>query len=101
MNRTVEISFATEVGRDYKEQFDSIPEMIRMTQDFHRALGYAIAWGNSDMVRVYVDKDGDINTCHNRKTGEDEYGKPQYVQYFFMLGLRDKQNTTGRYTFHS
>lgn len=91
-NRSVDISFASN---------PSLPETLRFQQDFHRALGYAIAWGNSDHVSIFVDKEGDIQTSHQRNINPDKDGTPTYQQYFFMLGLRNKEDVTKPYTFHS
>lgn len=90
-NRTVEITFSS---------YASLPEILRFQQDFHRALGYAIAWGNSDHVIIHIDKEGDINTSHCRNIAAVNE-LPSYQQYFFMLGLRNKSDPASPYTFHS
>lgn len=83
------------------ESNSSLPETLRKQQDFHRALGYAAMWGNSDKVCIHIDKDGDLNTSHQRNIGPDGNGAPVYQQYFFMLGLRNENDPMGNYSFHS
>jgi hypothetical protein len=64
------------------------------TQLFNQWIGYAIMWGNSDYVRIYVDKDLNISTSHQRETPEG-----LHKEYFFMQGIYHADSNT--YSFHS
>lgn len=86
MNRTVEITIHEDVDHDF----------IQYDKDFKEWLAYAILWGNSDHVVIYVDKDKNIGASHRKKISEDLPPK----QYFYMEGIYHP-NEERKYTFHS
>jgi hypothetical protein len=91
MNRTVQISFST-----------NLKTSIVHDKVFQQALSYGIMWGSSTHVNIYVDKDGSICCSHQRErksTLTDNTQPTTLEQYFYMEGIYHAETDT--YSFHS
>jgi hypothetical protein len=87
--RTIEIR----IHNDCK----TVPFRVSM----QNAIGYLSMWGNSDHVILYIDKDYNIDTSHQRKLDPLDPRRltAEFTQYYFIAGIYDAKTDT--YSFHS